>query len=74
MAGLMEDAAAAPSWIQLESIIPLGGSGAVTVKKITNLSPDTVKRVHGDRVVHTAERRVGMKLKHALEIAGTNTT
>jgi hypothetical protein len=70
MAELTEDAAAsAPSWLQLESIIPLGGSDEVTAAKITDLSPDTLKLTYPELIVRTSARRVGMKLKHALDIA-----
>jgi hypothetical protein len=59
-----------PTWIELESIVPLGGDDSVTVEKITNLSVDTIKRRHSKHVVPVSDRRVGMKLKHALAITG----
>jgi hypothetical protein len=66
-----EDAAACapPSWLQLESVIPLGGSDEVTAEKITDLGPDTLKRTYPDLIVRTSARRVGMKLRNALAIA-----
>ena len=64
--------APSPTWIELESIVPLGGDDSVTVEKITNLSVDTIKRRHSKYVVPVSDRRVGMKLKHALAITGQN--
>jgi hypothetical protein len=65
-----EVTAPSPTWIELESIVPLGGDDPVTVAKITNLSVDTIKRRHSRFVVPVSDRRIGMKLRHALEIAG----
>jgi len=66
----------APSWLELESVIPLESTDSKqqrTVKKITNLSGDTVTRKYPEYIVRPSDRRVGMKLKHALLIAGTKT-
>jgi hypothetical protein len=61
----------APSWLELESVIPLESTDAQqrTVKKITNLSADTIVRKYPQYVVRPSDRRVGMKLRHALAIA-----
>jgi hypothetical protein len=64
-----EVTAPSPTWIELESIVPLGGDESVTVEKITNLSVDTIKRRHSKFVVPVSDRRIGMKLRHALAIA-----
>jgi hypothetical protein len=53
-----------PSWIELESVKPL-----TKTREITNLSPDTQKRQYPDYIVWLSERRCGMKLRHALDIA-----
>jgi hypothetical protein len=54
----------APSFLELESVQRMP-----VVARITSLSADTLKRQYPEFVVHLSERRVGMKLKHALEIA-----
>lgn len=70
-----------PSYIDLESVHPLSRSSRRnkrrkeederrSVEEITSLSADTIKREHADKVVHLSERRLGMKLRHALAIAG----
>jgi hypothetical protein len=67
---------ATPSWIEGESIIALekdGSPGEVTVKRITSLSPDTVKRRYPHFVVQLSPNRLGMKLKNALAIAAGKT-
>lgn len=53
----------APSWLELESVQPLG-----VVEKATSLSRDTVKRRYKKYVVKLAARREGMKLRHILQI------
>jgi hypothetical protein len=67
----MDDQTKPPSWLDLESIIPLKTTrpGQRDVESITNLSEDTVKRRYPDRIKHLSERRLGMKLRHALAIA-----
>jgi hypothetical protein len=54
-----------PTWLELESVKPLSPD----VKQITSLSVDTIKRRYPQLVVHLSDRRLGMKLRHALEIA-----
>jgi hypothetical protein len=39
------------------------------VGRLNNLSVDTIKRQHSDKIVRTATHRVGMRLKHALALA-----
>jgi hypothetical protein len=56
----------APSFLELESVQRMP-----VVALITSLSPDTLKRRYPELVVHLSERRVGMKLRHALEIAAS---
>ena len=70
-----------PSWLDLESVIPLQRSrpkkrsedkaeeGPHTAEEITGLSADTLKRRHSKRVLHLSERRRGMKLRDALAIS-----
>jgi hypothetical protein len=59
-----------PSWIELNSLIPLPPKkGVVSVKSVTGLSPDTVERRYPDAVVNVSPRRRGMKLGTALAIA-----
>jgi hypothetical protein len=53
-----------PTWLQLESIIPLA-----KVREITSLSDEAIARNHGHRMVQLSARRRGMKLKDALAIA-----
>jgi hypothetical protein len=76
----MEDAAEkvdeqpAPTWVQLESVIPLrkyhsDDDDVITVETVTTLSPDTVERKYGDYVIRLSARRKGMKLRNALLIA-----
>ena len=61
-----------PSWLELESVIPLEAEPGVTsVETVTTLSAEThAARV--SRIYHSAVAAAqGMKLKHALRIAGT---
>ena len=61
-----------PSWLELESIIPLEAEPGVTsVETITTLSAETQRREYPEFVIQLSPRRQGMKLKHALRIAGT---
>ena len=64
MDGLTNKTQEPPSWLELEAVQPLTESS-----KITNLSPDSLKRHYPDYVVRLSDRRRGMKLKHALDIA-----
>ena len=66
----MDDRPKSPSWIELEAMLPLESSkGEPSVKQITGLSGDTIQRRYGEYVKKLSPRRVGMKLKHALQIA-----
>jgi hypothetical protein len=58
-----------PSWIQLESVIPLDGDEELTATKVAGISRDGLQRHHRDRIVQLSPRRVGMKLRDALAIA-----
>ena len=61
-----------PTWLELESVIPLAAEPGVTsVASVTTLSPETTKREYPEYVIRLSPRREGMKLKHALRIAGT---
>jgi hypothetical protein len=61
-----------PSWLELESVIPLEAEPGVTsVETVTSLSPDTQRREYLEFIIQLSPRRQGMKLKHALQIAGT---
>lgn len=62
-----------PSWIELRSIIPLETTkrDAVSARKITNASPETLKREYPDFIVKVSAKREGMTLANALRIAGT---
>jgi hypothetical protein len=52
-----------PSWLELERVIPLA-----EVKVMTNLSRDSLKRHHGDKIVQLSPRRQGIKLRNVLAI------
>jgi len=60
-----------PSWLELESAIPLETSkpGARSVKGVTSLSADTIKREFPGLIVQLSTKREGMKLRDALAIA-----
>jgi hypothetical protein len=57
-----------PSWLELERIMPIG-----EVAKLNNLSDDTIKRRHADKIVQLSPRRIGMKVRDALAIGKGNT-
>lgn len=59
----------APSWVELQSIIPLESDDETSGKSVTSLSGDTLKRRYPDAIVEVSPRRVGIKLKDALAIA-----
>ena len=62
-----------PTPLELRSIIPLGkkkDKDATTAEGITNLSPQTLRRRFPDKVRQLSDRREGMTLGDALEIAG----
>ena len=61
-----------PSWLELESVLPLeAGPGVTSVETVTSLSADTQRRVYSEFIIQLAPHRQGMKLKYALRIAGT---
>jgi hypothetical protein len=70
-----------PSWIDLESVIPLARPKRLnkrhdpseerrSAEQITGLSADTIKRLHPELIIELSERRRGIKLRDALAIAG----
>jgi hypothetical protein len=59
-----------PTWLELESIIPLTSSTEeLTGESVTSLSADTLKRRHSNKIRKLRERRLGIKLRDALAIA-----
>ena len=58
---------ARPSWLDLESIIPL--QGTPSVESVTGLSMWTIHRCFPLLIVKLSPRRRGMKLRDALAIA-----
>jgi hypothetical protein len=40
--------------------------GPEEAERLSTLSWDTIKRRHPDKIVHLSERRVGMRIGHAL--------
>jgi hypothetical protein len=54
-----------PSYLELESVKPL-----LEVKKLTSLSVDTLKRKYPTMIRRLSDRRLGMRLRDALTIAG----
>jgi hypothetical protein len=60
-----------PSWVELESVIPLEAEEGLSVEAVTSLSADTARREYSRFIVRVSTRRQGTKLKHALQIAGT---
>jgi hypothetical protein len=62
-----------PSWIELQSVIPLESDkpGVVSARSVTSLSIDALEREYPEFIVRPSRGRRGMKLKHALRIAGT---
>jgi hypothetical protein len=60
-----------PTWIELASVIPLETRRAdeLSVRKITNLSPEAIVENYADKVRRLSAKRVGMSLGDALEIA-----
>ena len=64
------DGQAPPTWIELESILPLKSSkGERDAEQISGLCADTIKSRFPQYVKRLSERRLGIKLRHALEIA-----
>ncbi len=39
-------------------------------ERLSNLSWDTIKRRHPEKIVHLSDRRVGMRAGHALMLGG----
>jgi hypothetical protein len=60
----------APDWIALRSIIPLESSRSpLTVRGICDISADTAKRNYPHLIKKVSEKREGMTLGDALDIA-----
>ena len=72
------------SLLELEAVIPLSEkpkktsakyakrTKEMTVERITSLSRETIERQFPQYIITLSERRKGMKIKHALAIAGGN--
>ena len=57
-------------WLDMEKVIPLSSKvKSPTVKSITDLSPETIKRRYAKKVRRLSPGRVGMTVRDALEIA-----
>ena len=65
----MTDNSSSNNSIAMRSIIPLEGKIEPTVKSVTTLSHDSVKRHYPHLVVKLSPRREGMSLGNALDIA-----
>jgi hypothetical protein len=70
--GILEVAKAA--WWERRRILKLSTKSKKprsqpTAEEITSLSADTLKRKYADRIKHLADKRVGMSLGDALDIA-----
>jgi hypothetical protein len=50
-----------PSPVELNRIVPMDEAA-----KLSSLSEDTLRREHGDKIVHLSPRRDGMRVGHAL--------
>jgi hypothetical protein len=64
----------APSWLERRQVLRLSTKSKKprklpTAEEVTSLSADTLKRKYADRIKHLSDRRVGMTLGDALEIA-----
>lgn len=61
-----------PTWLELEANIPLKTTVAgkkLDGERVAGISADTIKREYPQYVKQLSKRRVGIKLRHALEIA-----
>jgi hypothetical protein len=52
------------SALDLERIVPLPEAA-----KLSSVSEDTLKRRHRDKIIQISDRRLGMRVKHALMLA-----
>jgi hypothetical protein len=59
----MKSATDQPTWLELERVLPLPEAA-----RLTNLSDDTLRRRHADKIVQLSPRRIGMKVRDALAI------
>ena len=62
-----------PTWLELNSVIPLHKKTdptATTATRITSLSAATIRRRWPDKIRQLTDKREGIRLADALEIAG----
>ena len=64
-----------PSWIELQSVIPLESDnpGVVSVRTLTTLSPDTLEREYSKFIVRLSPGRRGMTPRPYIAGWGTRT-
>jgi hypothetical protein len=67
----MNDHEQPPSWIELESIVPLRTElpGRRDAESITGLGRDTLRRHYPQLIKRLSDRRYGMRLRDCLAIA-----
>jgi hypothetical protein len=60
-----------PSWLELQSVIPLESKkpDTLTAKKVTSLSAEALAENYADKIRRLSQKRIGMKLGDALDIA-----
>jgi hypothetical protein len=60
-----------PDWVKLQSAIPLQSKNpdVTTVETVTSLGPDAINTHYPDLVISLSDRRKGMSLANALDIA-----
>ncbi len=52
------------SWeIEMERIVPIKEAA-----RLAGCSPDTLKRNHRDKIVQISDRRIGMRIRDALQL------
>jgi len=56
-------AAEEPSWLELQRIVNLQEAS-----RLSGMSPDTLKRRHSERIIQLSPRRLGMRVKDALQL------
>ena len=59
-----EDDVKPPTWLELKLVKPLSPD----VEDITSLDVATIKRRYPEYIVRLSDRRLGMKLRNALDI------
>jgi hypothetical protein len=53
-------------WVELQRIVPLSEAS-----RLSNLSIDTIKRRHADKILDLSPRRRGMRMRDALMLSGS---